>query len=48
MKKYTIKHHNKLADTIDHFETVAASLNEAVLRLRQKRFAFEILEIIIN
>ena len=40
MKRYKITYHNKAADTVDQFETLAASLNEAVLKLRQRRFRF--------
>jgi hypothetical protein len=48
MKRYVIVYHNKTADTVDHFETFAASLNEAVLRLRMKRFKFKILEMTVS
>lgn len=36
MRRYRITYHNKTADLLDLFETVAKSQNEAILHLRMK------------
>lgn len=48
MKNYSITYYNKTADTIDVFKISAVSLNQAVLRLRQKRIRFTIETIEVN
>ena len=42
MRRYKITYHNKTADVLDVFETMAMSMNEAILKLRRRRFRFQI------
>ena len=48
MNRYLIVYLNQTADIVCQLETLAHSMNEAILKLRQKRIMFQIITITVS